>query len=116
MPLVEVAAAVGITRSHLNKIELDQDQPSVPVLKALAEYYGVRLDDLEGGPQSSGPKVADERHYSASEVVWGMLLAEILELTPEQQRAAIAAVRKAIFDHRDKGRSASRRPRPRKGR
>lgn len=41
LSLVEAAKAIGITRSHLNKIELDQSRPSQKKLKLILDYFGV---------------------------------------------------------------------------
>lgn len=46
--LHEAAAGSGVNRSHLNKMELGQKQPSLASLDALSRYYNVSPDYLLG--------------------------------------------------------------------
>ncbi|MFC3773736.1 helix-turn-helix transcriptional regulator [Paenibacillus sp. GCM10012303] len=42
----EVAAAVGITRQMLGAIERGDRNPSLPLAKRIADYYGVTVDEI----------------------------------------------------------------------
>jgi len=46
--LIDVAVATGVDRSHLNKMERGQKQPSLAALDALARYFAVSPDYLLG--------------------------------------------------------------------
>ena len=46
----QVAEAVGITRQALSKWESGASLPDLPNCVALADYYGVTVDDLLGVP------------------------------------------------------------------
>lgn len=46
--LHQASAGSGVERSHLNKMELGQKQPSLAALDALARYYNVSPDYLLG--------------------------------------------------------------------
>jgi transcriptional regulator with XRE-family HTH domain len=54
--LIEVSAATGVERSHLNKMELGEKQPSLSVLDALAHHYGVSPDYLLGWSDDRLPR------------------------------------------------------------
>lgn len=58
-----VADAVGISRTHLNNMELNHDKPGRETLLALAAYYGVDLDWLasnEGEPRKGQATAANQ--------------------------------------------------------
>ena len=46
---IDVAEAVGISRTHLTKIEGDEGRPGRETLMALATFFGVSLDWLATG-------------------------------------------------------------------
>lgn len=43
-----VAEAIGISRPHLTNLERGRDNPSLETAMALADYFGVGLDFLQG--------------------------------------------------------------------
>lgn len=51
----EVARRLFVSRQSVSKWELDQSEPGVEYLKALAELYGVSLDELAGMPAQPEP-------------------------------------------------------------
>lgn len=51
---VDLAAALGVSRSHLANIETGRDIPGREMLIALARYYGVSVDWLLTG---QGPRI-----------------------------------------------------------
>lgn len=51
----EVARRLFVSRQSVSKWELDQSEPGVEYLKALAELYGVSLDELAGMPSQPEP-------------------------------------------------------------
>lgn len=73
-----VAAAVGISRSHLNMIETGGDLPGRETLVAIADYYGVSFDYILHGrdtppepPQTS--EVVDDPNELALLAFWRSL-------------------------------------------
>lgn len=59
MTLAEVGAEVGISVSTLSGIETGHDDPGRATYTALAQFYGVSLDYLEG--RSAAPGVGEAR-------------------------------------------------------
>ena len=57
MSLSEVAAATGISKSTLSRLETGQRRPSLELLLPLAQTYRVPLDDLVGAPDVGDPRV-----------------------------------------------------------
>jgi transcriptional regulator with XRE-family HTH domain len=55
--LADVAAATGISKSTLSRLESGQRRPSLELLLPLAQTYGVPLDDLVGAPEIGDPRV-----------------------------------------------------------
>ena len=45
----DLSAAVGVSRSHLAKIETGQDRPGLALLTAIAAHFNVSLDWLSSG-------------------------------------------------------------------
>lgn len=58
MTLTSLAAATGISKSTLSRLEAGQRRPSLEPLLPLAQAYHVPLDDLVGAPE-----VGDSRDY-----------------------------------------------------
>ncbi|HET9188524.1 MAG TPA: XRE family transcriptional regulator [Acidothermaceae bacterium] len=57
MSLAAVAAATGISKSTLSRLETGQRRPSLELLLPLAQTYRVPLDDLVGAPEVGDPRV-----------------------------------------------------------
>lgn len=57
LTLTEVAAATGISKSTLSRLETGQRRPSLELLLPLARMYRVSLDDLVGAPETGDPRV-----------------------------------------------------------
>jgi transcriptional regulator with XRE-family HTH domain len=84
---VDVAAAVDMSRSHLSKIEGNQDTPSRAKLAALASFFGVSMDYLETGSSPPGSQGPDNSIYSDDDFAWARLGREL-----------DAGQRSAVFD------------------
>ncbi|UQU68436.1 cupin domain-containing protein [Couchioplanes caeruleus] len=57
MTLTGVAAATGISKSTLSRLENGQRRPTLELLLALSLAYRVPLDDLVGAPEVGDPRV-----------------------------------------------------------
>ena len=55
--LTALAAATGISKSTLSRLETGQRRPSLELLLPLAQAYRVPLDDLVGAPDVGDPRV-----------------------------------------------------------
>jgi transcriptional regulator with XRE-family HTH domain len=55
--LADVAAATGISKSTLSRLESGQRRPSLELLLPLAQTYRVPLDELVGAPEIGDPRV-----------------------------------------------------------
>jgi transcriptional regulator with XRE-family HTH domain len=55
--LTELAAATGISKSTLSRLENGQRKPSLELLLPLAQAYRVPLDDLVGAPDVGDPRI-----------------------------------------------------------
>ena len=55
--LTDVAAATGISKSTLSRLETGQRRPSLELLLPLAHTYNVPLDDLVGAPEVGDPRI-----------------------------------------------------------
>jgi transcriptional regulator with XRE-family HTH domain len=55
--LTGVAAATGISKSTLSRLESGQRRPSLELLLPLAEAYRVPLDELVGAPEVGDPRI-----------------------------------------------------------
>jgi transcriptional regulator with XRE-family HTH domain len=55
--LTGVAAATGISKSTLSRLETGQRRPSLELLLPLAQVYKVPLDDLVGAPDVGDPRI-----------------------------------------------------------
>lgn len=94
----EVARRLFVSRQSVSKWELDQSEPGVEYLKALAGLYGVSLDELAGmpslpsqpepGPEKDpGPNPEEESGASLYRITFGVrtvtaILANILFSLP----------------------------------
>lgn len=57
MTLSALAAATGISKSTLSRLEAGQRQPTLALLLPLAQAYRVPLDELVGAPEVGDPRV-----------------------------------------------------------
>jgi transcriptional regulator with XRE-family HTH domain len=82
LTLEQVAAAVGVTKGFLSRVERDDVSPSVASLVALCEVVGVRVGDLFEAPSTSVVRAGGGRrlHFGGTGAV------ELL-LTPSTHRA-----------------------------
>jgi transcriptional regulator with XRE-family HTH domain len=55
--LVQLAAATGISKSTLSRLEAGKRKPSLELLLPIAEAHQVPLDDLIGAPEVGDPRV-----------------------------------------------------------
>ena len=55
--LTELAAATGISKSTLSRLESGQRKPSLELLLPIADAHRVPLDDLVGAPQVGDPRL-----------------------------------------------------------
>jgi transcriptional regulator with XRE-family HTH domain len=67
MSLAAVAAATGISKSTLSRLETGQRRPSLDLLLPLAQTYRVPLDDLVGAPKSATRASGSSRAGSTAE-------------------------------------------------
>ena len=97
----EVAAALGISRSHLTKIETGGDMPGRSILSAFADYFGVSRDYLETGTESPGSQLSENLPDSSDERAW-ILLGK--ELSEADKLAVTEFVRSTILRQARQGR------------
>jgi transcriptional regulator with XRE-family HTH domain len=57
LTLTEVAAATGISKSTLSRLEHGQRRPTLELLLPLARAFRVPLDDLVGAPEFGDPRI-----------------------------------------------------------
>ena len=57
MTLTGVAAATGISKSTLSRLETGQRRPTLELLLALSHAYRVPLDDLVAAPAEGDPRI-----------------------------------------------------------
>jgi transcriptional regulator with XRE-family HTH domain len=57
LTLTALAAAAGISKSTLSRLETGQRRPSLELLLPLAQVYRVSLDDLVGAPEVGDPRI-----------------------------------------------------------
>lgn len=57
MTLTSVAAATGISKSTLSRLETGKRRPTLELLLALSQTYRVPLDDLVGAPDVGDPRI-----------------------------------------------------------
>ncbi|WP_458780546.1 helix-turn-helix domain-containing protein [Arthrobacter sp. D3-16] len=55
--LTSLAAATGISKSTLSRLETGQRRPSLELLLPLAQAYHVPLDELVGAPEVGDPRI-----------------------------------------------------------
>jgi transcriptional regulator with XRE-family HTH domain len=55
--LTQLAAATGISKSTLSRLESGQRKPSLELLLPIAEAHQVPLDDLVGAPEVGDPRI-----------------------------------------------------------
>ena len=57
MTLTGVADTTGISKSTLSRLETGQRRPTLELLLALSQAYGVPLDDLVAAPEVGDPRI-----------------------------------------------------------
>jgi transcriptional regulator with XRE-family HTH domain len=57
MTLTGVAAATGISKSTMSRLETGQRRPTLELLLALSHAYRVPLDDLVAAPEEGDPRI-----------------------------------------------------------
>jgi len=57
MTLAGVAAATGISKSTMSRLETGQRRPTLELLLALSHVYRVSLDDLVAAPEEGDPRL-----------------------------------------------------------
>lgn len=57
LSLTDVAAATGISKSTLSRLETGQRRPTLELLLALSHTYRVPLDDLVAAPEEGDPRL-----------------------------------------------------------
>lgn len=89
----DVAAAVGISRSHLAGLEKRHDKPGRETAMALAAFYGVTVDYLING-EGEAPRPPQSRQFvdDADELA---LLAFWRSLSIDQRRLMLQMLRGA---------------------
>ena len=55
--LVELAAATGISKSTLSRLETGQRKPSLELLLPIAQAHRIPLDELVGAPEIGDPRI-----------------------------------------------------------
>ncbi len=55
--LIELAAATGISKSTLSRLEAGQRRPSLELLLPIAQAHQVPLDELVGAPEVGDPRI-----------------------------------------------------------
>jgi transcriptional regulator with XRE-family HTH domain len=55
--LVELAAATGISKSTLSRLESGQRKPSLELLLPIAQAHRIPLDELVGAPEIGDPRI-----------------------------------------------------------
>jgi len=89
--LIELAAATGISKSTLSRLEAGQRKPSLELLLPIAQAHRIPLDELVGAPEVGDPRVRlTPRHRNGRIVVPltrqpGGLLAWKAIIPPEQK-------------------------------
>jgi transcriptional regulator with XRE-family HTH domain len=70
MTLTELAAATGISKSTLSRLESGERKPSLELLLPIAQVHSLPLDDLVGAPEAGDPRVRFKpRHLNGRTVV-----------------------------------------------
>src|SRR5882757_8768861 len=57
LTLTDVAAATGISKSTMSRLETGQRRPTLELLLALSHAYRVPLDDLVAAPEEGDPRL-----------------------------------------------------------
>lgn len=65
---VEVADALGISRSHLTKMETGGDLPGRETLRAMSIYFGVTMEHLQGGADPIASNSSDDVRHDPDKV------------------------------------------------
>ena len=104
--LTSLAAATGISKSTLSRLETGQRRASLELLLPLAQAYHVPLDDLVGAPEVGDPRIRQglwELNSALLTTVDRMLLeldAATITVDPDQRRMrqALGRLRAAVHD------------------
>ena len=90
----DAAEAIGISRTHLSKIENDEYGGGREVLAAIASFYGVSMDYLEFGPEPHGPSLPNEAFHRDDQTAW---LAFGADLGADNREALVELARKTMI-------------------
>ena len=55
--MTELAAATGISKSTLSRLESGQRKPSLELLLPIAQAHQIPLDELVGAPEVGDPRI-----------------------------------------------------------
>ena len=99
--LTELAAATGISKSTLSRLESGQRKPSLELLLPIAQAHGIALDDLVGRPgcrRSADPAASPQKRGARIVVPLtqqpsGMHAWKVL-IPPERKRATASIARR----------------------
>ncbi len=80
LTLAEVAAATGISKSTMSRLETGQRKPTLELLLSLSQVYRVPLDDLVAAPEQGDPRL----HLKAGQVKGRMVIPLTRELDGTQ--------------------------------
>ena len=69
MTLTQLAAATGISKSTLSRLETGQRKPSLELLLPIAQAFQVPLEELVGAPTSAIP-VSGSSRAAARDASW----------------------------------------------
>ncbi len=69
MTLAEVAAATGISKSTLSRLESGERRPSLELLLPITQVYQMPLDDLVGAPEVGDPRVRFKPRHRNGRIV-----------------------------------------------
>jgi transcriptional regulator with XRE-family HTH domain len=67
--LVELAAATGISKSTLSRLESGQRKPSLELLLPIAKAHGIPLDELVASPDVGDPRVRPRPQKRGNRIV-----------------------------------------------
>lgn len=90
----DLASKIDITANHLSRIEKDKVQPHRSTLKAIAEAFGIELDDLEALARIAEPDITDKLAKQDPDLA--ALISQIPILNEQQTEALRVFLRSMI--------------------
>ena len=90
----DLASQIGLTANHLSRIEKDKVQPHRSTLKAVAEAFGIELDDLEALAQM--PEVDITEKLAKQDPDLAALISQIPLLSEPQTEALRVFLRSMV--------------------